>query len=1247
MRHGRCSRPLPAAAAGCAVAFGGAQTASAVCPACPCTWWPFEAIYAGACSEMLTTTDDCGAGADRYSSISDKTAETESNPSHPTGCVYVGGTLYVNTLTTSVNCSQSMPCICGRMGVYETCSTGTYAVATGHTCDTASSQRINDVSTCTAACRALGLVDSGSSASTVLLQKDEAPPGCYWRMAETGLTSILFTRSCYYNSRASPSCVAKGNCGDMSRPSTARPVVCRLLSNCNGALSYCPAPTASPSASPSTPPTGCDPYRANCYRPVAGVGLWAGNCTCPDLQTYLVGDNDDKCQSLACENGVPGPCVRQNLLTKPMKVTCALIPTSPPSAAPSAVPTVQPTSSPSDVPTGGPSAPPTWAPSGVPSTPPTPAPQQAPTTEPSGAPVSAAPTALPTTSPPSARPSTAPTSANPTSSPSAVPTGSPTRTPSAPPSGAPSQAPSSSPSGSPLSPSVAPSAAPSRSPITPSPSAAPASARPSGAPSLPPTAWPSSAPSAAPSQPPSRAPTAQPSRAPRSATPSAPPSTSPSPHPCADGSHHCADPPGGICLRLEGGHPAGSAGLRNWRCECAAAFACAAGCGADQAGHRCVMLSAPPSPQPSRAPTAAPSGAAPTVSPAQPPSAAPTAGPTAAPSAWSWVLSPQAEERREMLKGVPVAALAASSGAASAAVGLASTGNAGKIAVLANIDCVIDDVDLGDAEPLDWEFHPVGQPIGSHVHMYFLGAVLFNTVVIVAFACALGVGIATVSWGLGRPLAEAAGDLKCPGLCYLPIMFLLQGTSLAASNMAFHPGRAPGAVAIAGWTYLLICVALPGVLWFTILRGTRFRACTVRDPRLYKTHIPGQPKPLQGTKRKFYKWVFGTTVWVTAPPIGCEMSQLNVNDFFVEQLGLFFESYRGSKHWFILAEMGNMIALSVLAVLPVGNPAACHLRNSAIVLLLAAFLFLIFRHRPYQSQLDNVVAVMMALMMLVSVLLNTIAIIIGKPGDLVDVLLMGSADLLLVSAIMLMVKACYDLSFYFYDVHLSRRSGVRADFRKRNAARTSCETVTAVSVADLSFSEGSVSALLSPRFSTDPAPAPPGAARQPSAFDGGGSSETSLAKSHRGAPQWGRASSSRRLRSAAAKTLTALDAEALSSPAVDSVRRSSRRSRLDSPGSVRSGRVFSTADLVHACCQTAETPTQAPPREQHGTRLRNLNLGADSPAPRRRSLQCHSSRIARAEARKQLERALRGQLHTPRSILREGSTTIDSLAADV
>eukprot|EP00966_Prymnesium_polylepis_P277991 6423057-Prymnesium_polylepis.1 len=45
--------------------------------------------------------------------------------------------------------------------------------------------------------------------------------------------------------------------------------------------------------------------------PAPRVGVWGGQCTCPDGQTYLVGDRLDFCASLACVGGTAGACHRE------------------------------------------------------------------------------------------------------------------------------------------------------------------------------------------------------------------------------------------------------------------------------------------------------------------------------------------------------------------------------------------------------------------------------------------------------------------------------------------------------------------------------------------------------------------------------------------------------------------------------------------------------------------------------------------------------------------------------------------------------------------------------------------------------------------------------------------------------------------------------------------------------------------------------------------------------------------------
>jgi len=89
------------------------------------------------------------------------------------------------------------------------------------------------------------------------------------------------------------------------------------------------AVTCAPAKAPEPQEPAAAALRNN-YRKVGNVGAWGGMCTCPDGQSYNVGDRMDACakgpQSLACEGGVPGECNRwDEELRAGMMVTCGRV----------------------------------------------------------------------------------------------------------------------------------------------------------------------------------------------------------------------------------------------------------------------------------------------------------------------------------------------------------------------------------------------------------------------------------------------------------------------------------------------------------------------------------------------------------------------------------------------------------------------------------------------------------------------------------------------------------------------------------------------------------------------------------------------------------------------------------------------------------------------------------------------------------------------------------------------------------
>ena len=53
-----------------------------------------------------------------------------------------------------------------------------------------------------------------------------------------------------------------------------------------------------------------------------GVGGWGGTCECPDGSRYEVGDNGDRCKTIACVHGTKINCNKNVGAWSKRKVTC-------------------------------------------------------------------------------------------------------------------------------------------------------------------------------------------------------------------------------------------------------------------------------------------------------------------------------------------------------------------------------------------------------------------------------------------------------------------------------------------------------------------------------------------------------------------------------------------------------------------------------------------------------------------------------------------------------------------------------------------------------------------------------------------------------------------------------------------------------------------------------------------------------------------------------------------------------------
>eukprot|EP01063_Lacrimia_lanifica_P030796 TRINITY_DN4968_c0_g2_i3.p1 TRINITY_DN4968_c0_g2~~TRINITY_DN4968_c0_g2_i3.p1 ORF type:complete len:881 (+),score=212.70 TRINITY_DN4968_c0_g2_i3:309-2645(+) len=432
----------------------------------------------------------------------------------------------------------------------------------------------------------------------------------------------------------------------------------------------------------------------------------------------------------------------------------------------------------------------------------------------------------------------------------------------------------------------------------------------------------------------------------------------------------------------------------------------------------------PPTPSPTSPPTPPPTFVDPTPTPPSPvpatraPSvrtATPTVPPTGAPAPTGGVQGGGVAAPTTTLpptprtgwlapgdkKTVGTAAAAAAGGGvlAAALAGGSGVTTAGKMSIVKNLACEVEDVDVGD-EPLDWEMHPVGVGVGRAGSQFILGAVVYNPVLLLGFTAVLMAGAGAVKAATGWPWAIAMGHLSLPGVCYIPVLFLLQGTSLAAAQLAFAPSRTSAGGVCFGWVLVLVCAAAPAMA-HQILGIVPRRAAVAGDPRL----APGAP--LQGWRRAVYRFVYGEQVWAG-----------NDGTPFCDQYAVMFDALRPGCLWFVPCEMGSVVAVSLLAAWQPQSMAECTARNSLITTVLAAVCGALALVRPYSAAYENLAAGAVAGSLFLAMLLLTVAL---AAPDSAGSLAPGALTCLVTSGWLAVAKAATDLLAYFIDLLLLAR----------------------------------------------------------------------------------------------------------------------------------------------------------------------------------------------------------------------------------
>eukprot|EP01059_Diplonema_ambulator_P015901 TRINITY_DN27110_c0_g1_i1.p1 TRINITY_DN27110_c0_g1~~TRINITY_DN27110_c0_g1_i1.p1 ORF type:complete len:718 (+),score=146.11 TRINITY_DN27110_c0_g1_i1:254-2155(+) len=318
-----------------------------------------------------------------------------------------------------------------------------------------------------------------------------------------------------------------------------------------------------------------------------------------------------------------------------------------------------------------------------------------------------------------------------------------------------------------------------------------------------------------------------------------------------------------------------------------------------------------------------------------------------------------------------------------------STPALGKMALLMQLDCnsYIQGGNQGD--PLPWELHPIGRPIGTHRGSYEVGAMVYNTTIILTFLCLLLLCALIVKRvkGLGS-YREAMAQVRCPCLVYIPIMFLMQGIAFAAPKLLLRPEKLPFlSVALAG-TFIIILIGGPILLYFTLLRARHFKAYNQIDLEV----VNGT-----GFMGKLKRVLLGDKAWFSAEE----------SPDFVQLYGVVFDSNRDGMQAWCIFDAYHIIFIGMATAMKPSAVVTCHARNFALVAAMLLYFVVVAVYHPFSARFDNIATSIISLLMLVAVLLMSIGI--ASPSDPI---FSGAAYFFVASTYVLLVKAVYDIAAY-------------------------------------------------------------------------------------------------------------------------------------------------------------------------------------------------------------------------------------------
>ncbi|KAJ9473112.1 hypothetical protein DIPPA_33163 [Diplonema papillatum] len=336
--------------------------------------------------------------------------------------------------------------------------------------------------------------------------------------------------------------------------------------------------------------------------------------------------------------------------------------------------------------------------------------------------------------------------------------------------------------------------------------------------------------------------------------------------------------------------------------------------------------------------------------------------------------------------------------------------------------CNVDDVDLEEAEELDWEFHPTRIGITTGARQYMIAAMIMNPIVILLiFLVGYAVAGALYRFYNISSVDQACGNMKLPGFLYVPYLFLLQGTSLVSSRLVFYPKNDPVFLTVLSAVVMVGCFVSPCVIYYYVLRRAASRARYMKESKSDDEDLVQQSlsdSTTSGNTRQkawwlpLHRFAFGEYTW-----------ENQGDECFVEKYGIVFEGMKRTTLWYPFVEMMTMNVLSLLVSWPARSLFSCTLRNSIICALLAVFLVVTVVKSPFVSPFDNIASSAANSTTLVAVILLTVGI--GTEAEDESTFFVVASYTLIVATFIILCKAAWDLCVTLLDLWLGRKNGAR------------------------------------------------------------------------------------------------------------------------------------------------------------------------------------------------------------------------------